>query len=150
MPVVTDDGTLVLGLVRGDDRLHQLKMQKALKSGFRPATADESPRRLSEPGSIGPVGVNVPIVADESLREGQFVAGANNTGHHLRGVRQGALRAGFFDLREVSGDEICPSCGEGRLRVERAIEVATSSAWQRYPRPSEPTTSTRTARSIPS
>ncbi len=125
MPVVTDDGTLVLGLVRGDDRLHQLKMQKALKSGFRPATADEIRETFgAEPGSIGPVGVNVPIVADESLREGQFVAGANNTGHHLRGVQAGRdFGAGFFDLREVSGDEICPSCGEGRLRVERAIEV---------------------------
>src|SRR5918998_6494154 len=41
MPVVKPDGTLVLGLVRGDDRLNEMKMMSVLGSGFRPATDDE-------------------------------------------------------------------------------------------------------------
>ena len=124
MPVVAE-GQVVLGLVRGDDRLHQLKMQKALKSDFRPATAEEIRSTFgAEPGSIGPVGVDVRVVADESLRGGQFVAGANVTGHHLLGVQAGRdFHAEFHDLREVSDAETCPSCGTGTLRVERAIEV---------------------------
>ncbi len=125
MPVVVGD-EVVLALVRGDDRLHQLKTQKALKSDFRPATADEIRSTFgAEPGSIGPVGVRVRVIADDALRDGQFVAGANVTGHHLRGVQAGRdFEAEFHDLREVSGGEVCPSCGVGTLRVEQAIEVA--------------------------
>src|SRR5919198_1398681 len=41
MPVVKTNGTLVLGLVRGDDRLEPAKMAAALGSDFRPATEDE-------------------------------------------------------------------------------------------------------------
>ena len=124
MPVVAG-AQVVLGLVRGDDRLHQLKMQKALKSDFRPATAEEIRSTFgAEPGSIGPVGVDVRVIADESLRDGQFVSGANVTGHHLLGVQAGRdFQAEFHDLREVSDAETCPSCGTGTLRVERAIEV---------------------------
>src|ERR687888_2678119 len=41
MPVVKADGALVLGLLRGDDRLEEMKMLAALGSDFRPATEDE-------------------------------------------------------------------------------------------------------------
>ena len=40
MPVVMD-GKVVLGLVRGDDRLDEGKMVEALGQAFRPATEDE-------------------------------------------------------------------------------------------------------------
>ena len=124
MVVVAGD-EVVLGLVRGDHRLHELKMQKALRSAFRPATADEIRSAFgADPGSIGPVGASVRVVADEALREGQFVGGANRTGHHLRGVEAGRdYTAEFADLREVSEGERCPACRSGKLRVERAIEV---------------------------
>src|SRR5207247_9414247 len=90
MPVVTDDGTLVLGLVRGDDRLHDVKLEAALQSGFRPAEEDEIRRTFGAGGgSLGPVGVSVEVVADEALREGQVVAGANRDGRPLRGGEAG-------------------------------------------------------------
>src|SRR3990170_470566 len=41
MPVVKTDGTLVLGLVRGDDRLSESKMVGVLTSDYRPATEEE-------------------------------------------------------------------------------------------------------------
>src|ERR671936_2043860 len=41
MPVVADDGTLVLALVRGDDRLHDVKLEAALQRPFRAAEEDE-------------------------------------------------------------------------------------------------------------
>jgi len=88
MPVVKDDGTLVLGLLRGDDRLEEMKMVDALGSGYRPATEDEIRAAFgADPGSLGPVGYDGEVVADEALREGQFVAGANRTGWHLRRCR---------------------------------------------------------------
>jgi prolyl-tRNA synthetase len=124
MPVMRKDGTLVLALIRGDDRLEEAKLAAALTSDFRPATTEEIQSGFgADPGSLGPVGFKGPIVADETLREGQFVAGANETGRHLRGVEYGRdFEADFADLRVPQEGDRCPKCG-GALRFETAIEV---------------------------
>ena len=124
MPVVKDDGTLVLGLLRGDDRLEEMKMVDALGSNYRPATEDEIRSAFgSDPGSLGPVGFDGEVVADVALREGQFVAGANRTGWHLRGVEAGRdFTPRFADLRQAKEGDTCPHCG-GALRFQTAIEV---------------------------
>ena len=123
MPVVAD-GKVVLGLVRGDDRLDETKMTAALGDAFRPATEDEIREAFgADPGSLGPVGARVDVVADEALREGQFVAGANRTGYHLRGVEAGRdFQARFANIREVREGDTCPECG-GQLMLQTAIEV---------------------------
>src|SRR5438105_2462070 len=75
MPVVPSDGALVLALVRGDDRLAEEKLLSALQSDFRPATDEEIRAAFGAGGgSLGPVGFAGEIVADETLREGPFVA----------------------------------------------------------------------------
>jgi prolyl-tRNA synthetase len=124
MPVVKQDGTLVLGLVRGDDRLEEAKMAAVLGSGIRPATEEEIRAAFgADAGSIGPVGFDGEVVADETLREGQFVTGANRTGWHLRGVEHGRdFEAGFADIREPREGDACPKCG-GRLHFQTALEV---------------------------
>ena len=124
MPVVAD-GELVLALVRGDQRLHEIKTERALGRPFRPAHPDEIRETFgADPGSIGPVGVGVRLIADESLREGQYVGGANRTGHHLRGLEAGRdYEAEFHDLREVAEGDSCTVCSTGVLHIEPAIEV---------------------------
>ena len=52
MPVVQDDGTLVLALLRGDDRLEEAKLQSALGSDFRPATDEEIVARFRRRGRL--------------------------------------------------------------------------------------------------
>ena len=124
MPVVKEDGTLVLALVRGDDRLSETKLYDALRGASRPATDDEIRAAFgASGGSLGPVGFSGDVIADEALREGQFVAGANRDGWHLRGGEAGRdYTPRFADLREpVEGDR-CPECG-GLLRFQTAIEV---------------------------
>jgi prolyl-tRNA synthetase len=124
MPVVKTDGTLVLALIRGDDRLEEAKLSAALASDFRPATEDEIRDAFgADPGSLGPVGFSGETVVDEALREGQFVAGANHTGRHLRGVEHGRdFQGSFADLRQPREGDACPVCG-GRLGFQTAIEV---------------------------
>jgi prolyl-tRNA synthetase len=62
-------------------------------------------------------------VADEALRDGQFVAGANRTGWHLRGVEAGRdFQPRFADIRQAREGDRCPNCG-GALRFQTAIEV---------------------------
>jgi prolyl-tRNA synthetase len=123
MPVVTAD-RLVLALVRGDDRLSEEKLMTVFESSFRPATEDEIRATFgSNGGSIGPLGVDVEVIADETLRSGQFVAGANRDGWHLRGVEAGRdYQPTFADIRQATEGDVCPVCG-GRLVVQAAIEV---------------------------
>ena len=140
MPVVAD-GRVVLALVRGDDRLDEMKMVEALGEAVRPATEDEIRETFgADPGSIGPVGVAVEVVADEALREGQFVAGANRTGHHLRGVQAGRdFEPRFANIREVREGDTCPKCG-GKLHLQTAIEVGHIFKLEtRYTKPLEAT-----------
>jgi len=123
MPVVYD-GRVVLSLVRGDDRLDEAKLAAVLGGAVRPATEEEIRDTFgADPGSIGPVGVAVDVVADETLREGQFVAGANESGRHLRGVEAGRdYEPSFADIRVTREGDRCPKCG-GALRLQTAIEV---------------------------
>jgi len=124
MPVTTDDGRVVLALVRGDDRLSESKLLSVLKQGSRPSTDDEIRSAFgASGGSLGPVGFSGRILADETLREGEFVTGANRDGFHLRGVQTGRdFQPELADIREpVEGDR-CPECG-GALRFQTAIEV---------------------------
>jgi prolyl-tRNA synthetase len=123
MPVVAD-GRVVLALVRGDDRLNEMKLLAVLGENFRPAEAEEVREAFgADGGSIGPVGVSVDVIADEALREGQYVVGANRDDVHLRGVQAGRdYEPRFADLREVRAGDACPRDG-GHLRLQVAIEV---------------------------
>jgi prolyl-tRNA synthetase len=124
MPVVVGD-RLVLALVRGDDRLSEEKLMTIFESTFRPATEDEIRESFGAGGgSIGPVGVDdVEVIADETLRSGQFVTGANRDGWHLRGVEAGRdFGPRFADIRQANEGDSCPECG-GKLVVHTAVEV---------------------------
>ena len=113
MPVTKEDGTVVLALVRGDDRLEEAKLARgARRATCGPPTEDEiraafgaDPARSARSASTGE------MIADEALREGQFVAGANRTGWHLRGVEarprlRGALRRPARVRRRATGARV--------------------------------------------
>jgi prolyl-tRNA synthetase len=123
LPVVTAE-RLVLALVRGDDKLSEGKLETFFEAAFRAATDDEIRAAFGAGGgSLGPVGVDIEVIADEALREGQYVAGANEDGKHLRGVQAGRdYEPTFADIRQAKDGDSCPVCG-GTLRVETAIEV---------------------------
>ena len=78
-----------------------------------------------EAGSIGPVGLEVPIIADNALSASvDFVCGANQEGKHLTGVNweRDLPLPEFADLRNVRDGDQAPK-GGGTLRVRRGIEV---------------------------
>jgi prolyl-tRNA synthetase len=123
MPVMAGE-RLVLALIRGDDRLSEEKLVTALGVAYRPATEEEIRAVFGAGGgSIGPVAVTVDVIADETLREGQFVAGANRDGWHLRGVEAGRdYNPQFADIRQANAGDACPVCG-GKLIEQTAIEL---------------------------
>jgi prolyl-tRNA synthetase len=121
-----DGADLVLALVRGDHAIHERKLTRALKREARPAHPEEITTRLgAAPGSIGPVDARgaARILADECLKTGAYVVGANRDAVHLTGVRAGAdFPCEFTDLQVALPGEGCPRCGRP-LRIDRVIEV---------------------------
>jgi prolyl-tRNA synthetase len=124
MPHVTQDGTMVLALIRGDDRLEEAKLAAAFGEPLWPPTDEQIKSAFgASGGSLGPIGFSGRIVADFALQNGQYVTGANRDGHHLRGVEAGRdYEPEFADLRESAATDSCPECG-GALRFEPSIEV---------------------------
>ena len=120
--VVGSDGP-VMACVRGDHQVHEKKLARVIGE-FRPAHREEVLQATGiEAGFIGPVGAGVPVLADESLRAGAYVAGANRAGYHLRGVVPGRdFSPRFADLQETRSGDACPKCGAA-LRVEKVIEI---------------------------
>jgi prolyl-tRNA synthetase len=122
-PVVTDGRGMVMVVVRGDHRVNDIKLRRALGEGFRPAHEDEIAARIGPPGFIGPVGADVRVLLDDAVATGAggYVAGANQADRHLRGVEPGRdfpfTRA---DVRTVvAGDTV-----DGHeITIEPAIEI---------------------------
>ena len=123
---VEDGGTgrQVMVLLRGDHELSELKLRKALGAEFRLATADEVLAAQGiAPGYVGPVPTTLPVYADEVLRRGHYVAGANKPDHHRTGVTLEMVpQATFCDLRRAAPGDPCPQC-VGDLQGARVIEV---------------------------
>lgn len=121
--VITDDGP-VLALARGDQEIHENKLMRTI-GRFRPATKDEVKDTLGvEAGFVGPMGRdNIRIVADETIREGVYITGANKAGFHVRGVKPGEhFKAEWVDIHEAKAGDACPDCG-APLETENCIEI---------------------------
>ncbi|SUB29560.1 prolyl-tRNA synthetase [Yersinia pseudotuberculosis] len=119
---------LVALLVRGDHDLNEIKAEK-LPQVAKPLTfASEEEIRAAigaGPGSLGPVNLSLPVIADRSVAVmSDFGAGANIDGKHYFGInweRDLALPL-VADLRNVVEGDISPD-GKGTLQIKRGIEV---------------------------
>ena len=122
-----DDSVLAL-VLRGDHELNTLKAEK-LDQVAVPFTF-ASPEQIKaaancEAGSIGPVGLTIPVIADRSAAHlADFVCGANQNGKHLTGVNWGRdlPEPVIADLRNVIEGDPSPD-GNGTLSIRRGIEV---------------------------
>ena len=119
---------MVMLLVRGDHMLNEIKATKVpgLKP-FRFATEAEIRAQLqASPGSLGPVGRDVKLVADRTVAAmSDWCCGANEDGFHITGVNFGRDLPEPFavaDIRNVVAGDPSPD-GKGRLEIARGIEV---------------------------
>jgi prolyl-tRNA synthetase len=115
-------------VLRGDHELNEIKAEK-LPMVLKPLTllsAEEVKQAAGcASGSIGPSGLDIPVIADESaLRLADFVCGANVDGKHLTGVNWGRdlPEAELADLRNIVAGDPCPRCN-GSVSIRRGIEV---------------------------
>ena len=120
-PVIARDRGLVLVVVRGDHRVNDVKLANALGQPVRPAREEEFAQRIGPGGYIGPVGADAPILLDDAVVPGAYVAGANRDGTHLRGVEPG--RDFEFERGDVRSVEAGDTVNGNVIRIEPAIEV---------------------------
>ena len=113
--------------LRGDHELEVQKLADAMPDAVRPATEDEIFAAIgAHPGSLGAVGVDLPVIADPALRgRSNMVTGANEDDFHLRGVdvERDIDVTAWLDLRSVKDGEACSRCPDGALAVSTVIEV---------------------------
>ena len=126
--VVRGEEGLVALLVRGDHQLNEVKAGK-LPGVLNPmefATDAEIRTALGcGVGSIGPVGLTIPVYADRSVANlADFVCGANEDGFHLAGVNFGRdlPEPQVADIRNAVVGDPSPD-GKGSLDLCRGIEV---------------------------
>jgi len=115
-------------LIRGDRTLNELKAGK-LEQVASPLTfaSDKEIRQAigAGPGSLGPVGLALPVIADQEVAlMSDFAAGANSDKQHYFGInwsRDVDLPA-TADLRNAAAGDDSPD-GQGKLQLARGIEV---------------------------
>ncbi len=126
--VLGDNDNVVALLVRGDHELNEIKAEKieGIASPLEFASEEQVIEATGcKPGSVGPIGLNIPIFADFSTQKmADFVCGANEDGKHLTAVNweRDLPEAQFVDIRNVIDGDPSPD-GKGTLSILRGIEV---------------------------
>ncbi|NOX08490.1 MAG: proline--tRNA ligase [Gammaproteobacteria bacterium] len=123
-----EDDQLIALILRGDHELNTIKAEKIPQITTPLTFASEE--RIHDiigckPGSLGPVGLQIPIIADRStLLMSDFVCGANENGKHLQNVNweRDLPLVDDADLRNVIAGDPSPD-GQGTLSIARGIEV---------------------------
>jgi prolyl-tRNA synthetase len=133
---VDEQGTVAdvkvwLLLLRGDHDMNEVKVSKltTFASGYRFASVAEIEAHFGcKPGYLGPLNLKKPvglIVDREVAVMADWVCGANQEDHHIRGVNWGRDLPEpdhVADLRNVVEGDLSPD-GKGVLAIERGIEV---------------------------
>lgn len=119
---------LVALVLRGDHSMNEIKAEKHPLI-LEPLTMAPEQRIIDElgttPGSIGPVGLPIAVIADRAVTVmGDFTAGANEAGfHHINlNWERDCSYTDVADLRNVVAGDPSP-CGQGEIEIKRGIEV---------------------------
>jgi len=124
-----DENESVIALVlRGDHVLNTIKTEKLeyVNSPLAFATPEQITQVAScDAGSIGPVGLTIPIIVDHSAAQlANFVCGANQNDKHYIDVNwsRDLPEPSVADIRNVVEGDQSPD-GKGCLSIKRGIEV---------------------------
>ncbi len=119
---------LVALVIRGDHELNELKAEKhpLVDSPLEMAKeADIIAAIGAKPGSLGPVGLTMPIIVDRTANVmADFVAGANKDDEHFSGINwdRDVTNYDVADIRNIVEGDPSP-CGQGTLQIKRGVEV---------------------------
>ncbi|MGU9957171.1 MAG: proline--tRNA ligase [Arenicellales bacterium WSBS_2016_MAG_OTU3] len=127
--LVEGENGLVALVLRGDHELNAVKVEKiqAIKTPLAMASASAIKKATNtEPGSLGPVALDLPIFVDQDAAVlADFVCGANQHDKHLINVNWGRdlPEAQVIDMRKSVEGDPCPNNAGEKIRIRRGIEV---------------------------
>ena len=122
-------GTPIALILRGDHELNSVKAEflDEVAKPLRMASAEAIHNATgASPGSIGPVGLKIPMIVDHSAGVlADFVCGANRDDVHLTGVNWGRDLPDptTQDIRQAVNGDPCPTDSKKEIQVRRGIEV---------------------------
>lgn len=122
------DVPMVALVLRGDHEMNAIKAEQLEAVAAPLEFADETDIRSTigcGPGSIGPIEIPIPVIADRAAAVmSDFVSGGNEDGIHITGVNWGRdiPEPVIADIRNVVEGDANPS-GDGTLKIQRGIEV---------------------------
>jgi len=123
-----ESNPLIALVLRGDHELNDLKAEKlsGVASPLTFASEEQVKQQLGcSVGSLGPVGLDIPVIVDRSAAHlADFACGANKEGVHLTGVNweRDCPLSRVEDIRNVVQGDPSPD-GKGTLNIKRGIEV---------------------------
>jgi len=132
------DGGVVALCLRGDHTLNTVKAEKLRQVAAPLSFASDAQVQAvagCAPGSLGPVGLDIPVIADRAAAHlADFVCGANEDGKHLTGVNWGRdcaeplvvdiSRAMEASVLDETGKEIVMTMGCYGIGVSRVVAAA--------------------------
>ncbi|MEQ8955297.1 MAG: proline--tRNA ligase, partial [Gammaproteobacteria bacterium] len=122
-----EEQPLVALVLRGDHSLNEVKATKQTGVASPLRFADEETIKAATgcgTGSLGPIGLNLPILVDRSAAAAaNFVCGANKDGYHLKNANwESRKMLNIVDIRNIEAGDPSP-CGQGSIQIKRGIEV---------------------------
>jgi prolyl-tRNA synthetase len=122
-----NEGRVIMCVVRGDHEVNEVATARVVGASEVFLASEEDVERVTRAkvGFAGPVGFDVErtFIDGDAAAVADAIAGANETGHHLKGVWFGRDYGGrIASLRLVKAGDVCPRCG-GHLRSYRGIEA---------------------------
>ncbi|MGJ8668329.1 MAG: proline--tRNA ligase [Oceanococcus sp.] len=122
--VKNKEGALFALCLQGNHELNELKADKLLDGCEMASDAEVLAATGCAPGSVGPVGLKIPVLADiDAASLGNFVCGANSDDQHFSGVNweRDLPEPRIVDLRNVEAGDSAPD--GGKIQLVRGIEV---------------------------
>jgi prolyl-tRNA synthetase len=108
------DDKFIFVVVRGDMQLSEAKLKDQV-GDIRPATAEEIERSGAVAGYASPIGLKDALIVVDDLvpRSQNLVAGANDTGYHLKNTNYGRDYSAEIvaDLIQATSGDSCSKCG---------------------------------------
>jgi len=109
------DGKFIFAVVRGDMQLSEAKL-KGQVGDVKPATPDEIAASSAVAGYASPIGLKDALIIVDNLipNSPNLVAGANETGYHLKNVNYGSDYSAEIvaDLVQAEEGNACVNCGK--------------------------------------
>ncbi|SNZ06684.1 prolyl-tRNA synthetase [Persephonella hydrogeniphila] len=123
---ILDDGTAVAVLIRGDRELNETKLINYFNAIDAHLASSEELERLGiVEGFVGPIGLNIPVYADVSVKDlHNFVVGANEKDYHFINVNipRDFKPVDFVDFSTAKEGDPCPVC-KSPLKEATGLEV---------------------------